>query len=58
VWCGKEAVAGERYCRQCKKLVLKEMEQAGYLERRPARSPTRDKEARENTRETKFGVDR
>jgi predicted amidophosphoribosyltransferase len=55
--CDQNAIAGERYCPKCKKEVLRDMQSSGYLERHPKRLPTRDKDARENRRETKYGVD-
>ncbi len=36
-----EAVAGEKYCKSCRKSVLQELKQAGYLEPTfPPKSPS------------------
>jgi hypothetical protein len=55
--CGfRSAVAGNRYCGPCRKLVIKELREAGYIT--PIRyTMGRAAEAKENRRETKYGVD-
>jgi len=55
-----EALKGEKFCKACKKDVLREMRESGYLR---YASPghvgcNRTAEAKEITRETKFGTDR
>ena len=49
-----------RHCRACRKILIKELEQDGYLHPKPTGhvGQQRSTEARELTRETKFGVDR
>jgi hypothetical protein len=53
-------VSGIVYCKECKKLVLEQLGEAGYLQpnwigHTGDRRPT---EAKEDTRETKLGKDR
>lgn len=48
---------GNRFCSVCKKQVLAELRQSGYLSALPQGSFFRSSDARENTRETKFGHD-
>jgi hypothetical protein len=44
--CPEVAIAGERYCRQCRRVLLAEMRRAGYFDPKPPRhdeqSPTQD----------------
>lgn len=54
--CQNEAIRGERFCNECKKKVLAEMKEAGYLTQTPF-APYRTADQQENTRETKFGRD-
>jgi hypothetical protein len=54
---GAPPVRGERYCKGCKKLVLAELRESGYLTRTGWR-PWRPGEAREDQNETKHGADR
>lgn len=49
------AIRKERYCKACRKVVLQEMKEAGFLTRAPGPGSYRAGDARENTRETKFG---
>lgn len=46
----------ERFCSDCKKELREEMQAAGYLTRVPWHSRSRSSEAKELTRETKFGT--
>ena len=57
--CPENAVTGERYCKHCRKQVLSELREAGYLGPKPiARiGQGRTNEQRESTLETKFGRD-
>lgn len=51
------AVAGEKFCRECRKAVVAEMKEVGFLERVPRKSGLgRDFDSRENTYETKHGT--
>ena len=51
------AVADEKFCRECRKAVMAEMKEAGYLDRVPQKSGLgRDFDSRENTYETKHGT--
>ena len=56
--CGfSEAIAKQRYCKDCKKDVLHEMRQSGYLQRVPPQHERyRPSEAKENTYQTKHGT--
>lgn len=56
--CRRPALAGLAYCANCRKRVLKELMDSGYLDRLPWRPPDRTDDSRENTTETKFGPDR
>lgn len=49
-------IKGSRYCKECKKVVLAELKEQGYLTREAFRK-YREPDARENVRETKFGRD-
>lgn len=52
----REALKGERFCEPCRSAVLNELHFSGYLTPYPYNaSRPRDVNARENTRETKFG---
>lgn len=53
-----DALPEEKYCKACKKALIAEMEEAGYLERRPGGHAgwNRPDEAKERTDETKFGT--
>lgn len=53
-----EARPKELYCKGCKKLVLKELRDAGYLEPFCRGMIGRPVEKREVVRETKYGIDR
>ena len=51
------AVAGEKFCRECRKAVVAEMKEAGFLKQAPRKSGLgRDLDSRENTYETKHGT--
>jgi hypothetical protein len=51
------AITGYRFCKECKKIILKELQAAGYLETRHlARGKYRTQESKEITQETKFGT--
>jgi hypothetical protein len=51
-----EAKCGEKYCKVCRKLVLAEMAESGYLQKTSWGHGTgRAAEAKENTYETKHG---
>lgn len=57
--CPEPALKGMRYCKDCKKLVLHEMRQSGYLETRGfglRRGESRTQDMREDVRETKHGT--
>ncbi len=53
----QSAMRGERFCKQCKKEVLAELKESGYLTRGVYGGRFRGTDARENTRETKYGKD-
>ena len=53
----KSAVEGNRYCGDCRKLVIKEMREAGYLGPVPYQYSKRTRDHKEDTRETKHGRD-
>lgn len=53
--CDAQRVSGTRYCAQCKKIVLAEMKERGYLQTVPRLGSTRTADQRENTWETKGG---
>ena len=54
----REARPKEKYCKECRKEVVKELTECGYLQRiYPGHSGSnRPGEARENTYETKHGT--
>lgn len=55
--CASETpVAGEKYCKACRKVVLAELWDAGFFWPIP-RPRERTGEQRENIRETKRGID-
>ena len=57
--CGqREAVKKEKYCKDCKKAVLAEMKEAGYLTPKAwgHAGQNRPAEAKEKTYETKHGT--
>lgn len=54
--CGAWALPRSRYCKECKKEVLRELAECGYLTWRPAVGRYRGTDARENVRETKHGT--
>lgn len=59
--CGlRPPVPMELYCRECRKQVLKEQKESGYLDSKPIGhvGQRRPSEAREDIRETKYGKDR
>lgn len=46
--CGREwAVRGNRFCSGCRKVVLQELENAGYLTKRIGKPTYRDRDKRE-----------
>lgn len=47
--CGGPGRLHYRYCKECHKTALLEMEEAGYLERRPGRQQFRPKEKQQDT---------
>jgi len=50
---------GDKFCKDCKKVVVTEMESSGYLVKPPSlQEPYRPGEKKEDVRETKFGVER
>lgn len=53
-----KATSGERYCRSCRKAVLAELQEAGYLTSRQYGhvGSNRPQEAKEATYETKHGT--
>lgn len=54
--CEANANRGERYCAACRKAVLAEMKESGYLGPNPRiGGGYRDRDAQENTRETSRG---
>lgn len=53
----KQAVRGNRYCKECRKIVLDEMKKVGYLKPKPSGRNYRSTEKREDIRETKDGID-
>lgn len=57
--CGRVAISKEKYCKDCKKAVLTQLQEDGYLDPRPIGQPVqyRTSEQKENTRETRMGVD-
>jgi hypothetical protein len=59
--CPELAQPGERFCKECRKAVLEELQAAGYLTPAPYRlgawSSHRGREAREDERETRRGRD-
>ena len=54
----KEALAGLKFCNSCKKEVLRELREAGYLTAIPRYPPFRSAGDKEDTHATKFGIDR
>ena len=54
----REAIHTEKYCKECKRIVLKEMRESGYLQYtdRKHAGEGRTKEMKEFTHETKFGT--
>lgn len=57
--CRHQTAKGQKYCEGCKKKVLREMRQSGYLENRHiyGRRDCRTQEMMEDTDETHWGVD-
>jgi hypothetical protein len=53
----KSAVPPNRYCGDCRKLVIKELREAGLIGPVEYNSGFRGPDARENRRETKYGTD-
>ncbi len=53
--CSVDAITGERFCKYCKKIRLRQMKESGYLTPKPWNS-NRSGEQRENTHETKHGT--
>lgn len=56
--CDNEAINKERFCKDCRKSVLASMRLSGYLEPHPPTPAYKSYEQMENTRETKYGIDR
>jgi hypothetical protein len=56
--CPCEAIDGERFCKPCKKVRLDLMKRDRYLSPGFFGFNSRSEDHKENTRETKFGVDR
>lgn len=56
--CPAQAILGGRYCKNCKKAVLAELKNAGYLGPRLYHGSFRTADQKEDLRETKFGKDR
>ncbi|MEQ9406894.1 MAG: hypothetical protein RIK87_04175 [Fuerstiella sp.] len=55
--CGQEpSRTQERYCGDCRKEVLRELLDAGYLDQRFEPEHSRSEDMAEDTFETKFGV--
>lgn len=59
--CDEDAVNGERYCKACRKVVMAEMKEAGYLKSVPLlwgniHTSTRTREQAEDTHQTKHGA--
>jgi len=56
--CPVTAISGQRYCKQCKKAMLSELWEAGYLETGGygRKGESRTPEMKENTYETKHGT--
>jgi hypothetical protein len=55
--CGEPTVAAsERFCKECRKDVLAELKEAGFLTPTPYRRSRRTAEQRENVYETKHGT--
>lgn len=46
-----------RFCKECTKVLLLEMQGSGYLQKRPGPGSFRSSESRENIYETKHGRD-
>lgn len=53
-----ETIAGNKFCKECKKEVIQEMRESGYLQRTSIRRTWKPSEMKENTMETKYGVDK
>lgn len=51
------AEPGKKYCHVCEPQVKSEMKRSGYLQKLPGDGKFRPQDARENTNETKYGVD-
>ena len=57
--CGGTAIRGERYCKSCRKKVLRELQDAGYLETGGYgghKGQSRTPGMKENEYETKYGT--
>jgi predicted amidophosphoribosyltransferase len=54
--CNGERIAGERYCKVCRKAVIDRMKSDGYFVPTPNHISTRTAEMKELTHETKFGT--
>ena len=56
--CPEQAILGQRFCKDCKKEVLAELRDVGYLETGGygRRGQSRTTEMKEKTNETKFGT--
>lgn len=53
-----DALSGLKFCNSCKKEVLRELRESGYLTPIPRYPPFRNDGAKEDTHATKFGIDR
>ncbi len=56
--CSETAIRGQRYCKECRKAILREMDETGYLQRGGCGhiGMSRTSEQKENTYETKHGT--
>lgn len=55
--CGEpRGFVDKKYCKECAKVILSELESSGYLQKKPSAGKFRDQSKRENTHETKFGT--
>ena len=55
-FCQFPPVPGEKYCPACRKAVLKELRESGYLTKVP-KTKVRTEDEQEDVNETKFGVE-
>lgn len=54
----KEAIENQKYCKECKRIIIKRMEKEGYLQKRIIghSGSNRTKEMKELTYQTKHGT--